>query len=180
MDHLMQPLPASLEVRAEALRPQLQGELILPGDSNYDAARAAWNLTVDQHPALMVAAESVSDVVAAVRFARQYDIPVAVQSTGHGIARKADGALLLLTSAMNAVTVDTATQTASVQAGAQWDAVLQLAQAHGLAPLLGSSPEVGAVGYTLRPKSAMPGVPSAVREHRRVPIPTGKNNSSCR
>jgi hypothetical protein len=149
MDQLLQPLSASRDIHAESLRAQLQGSLILPGDADYDMARAAWNLTVDQQPAMIVTAHTVNDVVTAVRFARQYDIPVAVQATGHGIARKADGALLLLTSAMNAVTVDAAAQTAYVQAGAQWNAVLQMAQQHGLAPLLGSSPEVGAVGYTL-------------------------------
>jgi FAD/FMN-containing dehydrogenase len=50
---------------------------------------------------------------------------------------------------MNAVRIDAQAQTAYVEAGVEWGAVLEKAQEVGLAPLLGSSPNVGVVGYTL-------------------------------
>lgn len=133
----------------DALRQQVQGAVIVPNEAGYDEARTAWNLSFIHQPALIVRAENADDVAAAVRFARAEGLPVAVQSTGHGVVRTADGALLILTSAMNRVEVDAHTRTAWVEAGALWREVLEPAQAVGLAPLLGSSPEVGAVGYTL-------------------------------
>ncbi len=133
----------------DQLRAQLQGAVHVPGEAGYDDARRAWNLAISQHPAIIVAAQRPADVAAAVRFAQAQGLGVAVQSTGHGVVRPADGALLILTAPMAAVRVDAAAQTAWVEAGALWGAVLEKAQAVGLAPLLGSSPGVGVVGYTL-------------------------------
>ncbi|MCB0238324.1 MAG: FAD-binding protein, partial [Anaerolineae bacterium] len=67
----------------------------------------------------------------------------------HNVIRPADGSLLINTSQMAGVSVDAAARTARIEAGAQWGAVLAKTQAAGLAPLLGSSPGVGAVAYTL-------------------------------
>ncbi len=120
-----------------------------PGDTGYDEARAAWNLVVDQHPALVLMARNAADIQAGIKYARANRLDVALQATGHGVVRPADGALLINTSAMNGVTIDPDAGTAWVEAGAKWGDVLPRAQAHGLAPLLGSSPEVGAIGYTL-------------------------------
>lgn len=123
--------------------------VIKPGDARYDMARQAWNLAVDQHPAAIVMAESREDVVAAIRYAQQEKLGISVQATGHGVFRPANGTLLINTALMTEVTVDPQTSTAWVAAGAKWQAVLDKAQAVGLAPLLGSTPDVGAVGYTL-------------------------------
>ncbi|MCC7446051.1 MAG: FAD-binding oxidoreductase [Anaerolineae bacterium] len=123
--------------------------MLVPGDTGYDAARRAWNLTVDQHPALIVVAGNTSDIVEAVRFARQNGLSVAIMSTGHGIVLPADNSLLIVTSRMTGVHVDAESQTAWVEAGVKWGMVLEKAQTFGLAPLLGSSPSVGVVGYTL-------------------------------
>jgi FAD/FMN-containing dehydrogenase len=131
------------------LQSRLQGLAIAPGDERYDQLRAAWNLTVDQHPALIVVAENAADIAEAVRYARETDLKVAVQATGHGVIRPADGSLLVLTSSMTDVRVNAQSRTAWVSAGAKWARVLEEAHAVGLAPLLGSSPDVGAVGYTL-------------------------------
>lgn len=127
----------------------LIGNVTMPGHPDYDAHRAAWNLAVDQHPAVIIRAAAVSDVVAAVRYAAEHGMGLAIQATGHGVARPANDAVLLLTGAMNEVQVNAAAATARVESGAKWGAVLDRAAPHGLAPLLGSSPEVGAVGYTL-------------------------------
>jgi FAD/FMN-containing dehydrogenase len=123
--------------------------VILPGNPAYDAARQAWNLAIDQRPAVIVVAAGAADVAEAIRFARAAGLGVAVQSTGHGVVRPADDAVLIITSRLNAVRVNAVAQTAWVEAGAVWGAVLKEAQAAGLAPLLGSSPGVGVVGYTL-------------------------------
>jgi hypothetical protein len=74
---------------------------------------------------------------------------VAVQATGHGVIRPANDCLLINTSQMSGVRVDPDSRTAWVEAGAKWGRVLEAASVFGLAPLLGSSPDVGAIGYTL-------------------------------
>lgn len=131
------------------LQSRIQGKVISPGDPSYDEARSGYNLTVDQRPALIVMAENAADIVETVRFAGDQDLKVAVLATGHGTVRPADDGLLVNTSQMKDVRIDADSQTAWVEAGVRWGQVLEKAQAHGLAPLLGSSPGVGAIGYTL-------------------------------
>ncbi|MDF1522095.1 MAG: FAD-binding oxidoreductase [Trueperaceae bacterium] len=131
------------------LRAAVAGAVLAPGDAGYDDARRGWNLRFDARPAVVVEAASAADVVAAVAYARRERLPLAVQATGHSTVRPADGALLLRTGRLAGVSIDPAARTARVEAGATWDAVLAAAQPHGLAPLLGSSPTVGAVGDTL-------------------------------
>ncbi|MBP9503261.1 MAG: FAD-binding oxidoreductase [Candidatus Promineofilum sp.] len=127
----------------------ITGEVITPDDPRYDGARACFNLVFDQYPALVVMAANDEDVVGAVRYAADHGLDIAVQATGHGLVRMADGALLINTSPMTGVAIDPIARTARVEAGAKWGHVLAAAQRHGLAPLLGSSSDVGAVGYTL-------------------------------
>jgi FAD/FMN-containing dehydrogenase len=134
---------------AERLERQIGGEVFVPGDAGYDDARKAWNLTVDQRPAVIVVAESAADIVQAVRFAGEEGLGIAVQATGHGVSRPANDSLLIITSRMTKVYVDAASQSAWIESGAKWGVVLEQAQAVGLAPLLGSTPDVSAVGYTL-------------------------------
>lgn len=123
--------------------------VITPGDKDYDEARRAWNLAVDQYPALIIQAQTPSDVVESIRFAGDQRLSVAATGTGHGVIRNADEALLLHTSRLAGVRIDPTAQTAWVGAGTKWETVLKAAQMAGLAPLLGSSPDVGVVGYTL-------------------------------
>jgi hypothetical protein len=69
----------------EALRTRLQGSVFLPGDEGYDKARQTWDAkTFDQHPAVVVLPARASDVQAAVTFAREQHLPIAVQGGGHG------------------------------------------------------------------------------------------------
>ena len=136
-------------ITTDRLRRDIRGAVITPDDPGYDTARLAWNLTVDQRPALIVEPTDVDDVVAAVNHARAEGLGIAVQATGHGVGLAADGCLLILTHRIDEVAIDGDAWTAWVGAGVKWAAVLERAQDHGLAPLLGSSPDVGAVGYTL-------------------------------
>jgi len=132
-----------------ALQSSLSGELLRPGDLGYDEACLAWNRKVVQRPAMILVAKTARDIVLGVKFARQNHLGVAVQATGHGNVRPADDCLLILTRELADVEIDPIQQTARIEAGVMWGKVLQAAQEHGLAPLLGSSPTVGAVGYTL-------------------------------
>ncbi|MFN8444754.1 MAG: FAD-binding protein [Caldilineaceae bacterium] len=136
-------------ITVDELRRNVEGSVVAADEPTYNTMRQAWNLAYNQYPALIVVAECTADVAAALRYAEQEKMQVAVMGTGHGVVRAADGAMLINTSRMNGVQVDPATQTAWVEAGAQWAVVLDKAQAHGLAPLMGSSSDVGAVGYTL-------------------------------
>jgi FAD/FMN-containing dehydrogenase len=135
----------------EALRAAIAGRVFVPSQVGYDQARQAWNLAVDQHPSVVVVAESASDVVKAVRYARAHRMRIAPQGTGHGAAplESLDGAMLLRTTRMRKVDVDPATRTARAEAGAVWQDVIVPAAEHGLAGLAGSSPNVGVTGYTL-------------------------------
>ncbi|WP_307030641.1 FAD-binding oxidoreductase [Streptomyces canus] len=100
-------------------------------------------------PAHVIAAASADDVVAAVRHAAAERLPVTVQATGHGLRGPVEGGVLVSTRAMDRVSVDPVERTARVQAGARWSQVVEAAAPHGLAPLNGSAPGVGAVSYTL-------------------------------
>ena len=135
--------------RLSQLRTSLNGQVITPDEVGYDTARQAWNLAVDQYPALIIIAQSADDIAVMVRFASDHDLKVAVQATGHGVIRKADNSLLIITSQMTDIRIDPNARTAWISAGAKWGHVLAQTQTFGLAPLLGSSPDVGAVGYTL-------------------------------
>jgi len=86
----------------------LHGELLRPEDPNYDETRAIWNGMIDKRPALIVRSMGVSDVIAAVTFAREQDLPLAVRGGGHNIAGNAvcDDGLMLDLSAMRSVHVD--------------------------------------------------------------------------
>jgi FAD/FMN-containing dehydrogenase len=134
---------------SSTLQSQIQGQIIYPGDSEYEEARLAWNRSVNQHPALIVVSKNTADISTAVEYARENNLDVAVQSTGHGVTLPADGALLLITSQLKDLHIDAAAQTAWIGAGLKWGEVLEQTQKVGLAPLLGSSPGVGVVGYTL-------------------------------
>ncbi len=131
------------------LRSRLQGQVITPSDAQYDQARQAWNLSVDQHPAVIVVAKSAADVAQAVRYARRQGLGIAVQSGGHGVIRPADEAMLIVTNQLRQMRMDAENQRAWIGAGLKWGMVLEKTQEAGLAPLLGSSPDVGVVGYTL-------------------------------
>jgi hypothetical protein len=135
----------------EALRAAIAGQVCVPGQAGYDQARQAWNLTVDERPSVVVVAESASDVVAAVRYARAHGMRIAPQGTGHGAAplEPLDEAMLLRSTPMRQVAIDPASRIARVEAGALWQDVIVPAAEHGLAALAGSSPNVGVTGYTL-------------------------------
>jgi FAD/FMN-containing dehydrogenase len=100
-------------------------------------------------PDLVVAAASAADVRSAILTAREHDLPLAVWATGHGTPVRPEGAVVLETAGMASVLVDPDRRIARVGPGARWGSVIAAAAPFGLAPLAGSSPDVGVTGYTL-------------------------------
>jgi FAD/FMN-containing dehydrogenase len=133
----------------QTLRAGLRGTAHAPGEEGYEEASRAWNLAAHQTPALVVVAKGAADVLAAVRFAREGGLGVGVMATGHGVGTACDGGVLINTSGMRGVRVDPVDRTARVEAGALWLDLIHESQPHGLAGLLGSTSNVGIVGYTM-------------------------------
>jgi FAD/FMN-containing dehydrogenase len=127
-------------------------QLVEPGDERWDSARAAWNLAIDQRPAAVAQPGDADEVAAVVNFARENGLRVAVQAEGHGagaLAAIGEDTLLLKTGRMSGAHIDAEHRRARVSAAAKWRDVSTLGSPLGLAPLSGSSAEVGVVGYTL-------------------------------
>jgi FAD/FMN-containing dehydrogenase len=135
--------------RLQALRGRFEGTLLLPGDAGYDEACLGWNRSIVSRPAIIATAATVGDVRTAVVAARQLDLPLAVQSTGHGSIRAADGALLVKTGELTRVDIDPERRIATVGPGAIWDNVNRAAAPFGLGSLAGRCASVGVTGYTL-------------------------------
>ncbi|MEV0236036.1 FAD-binding protein [Nonomuraea sp. NPDC050786] len=125
----------------------IRGRTLHPGDEGFEEACSGWLLTVEHRPAVVVVAADADDVAAAVRFAAEAGRPVAVQSTGHGKSVPADGAVFIATGQLRELSVDPRAGTARIGAGLRWGEVLAAAAEHGLAPLCGSSGQVGVMGY---------------------------------
>ena len=109
--------------------------LIGPEDPRYDEARALFNAMIDKRPALIAQCATAEDVAAAIRFAREHDLPLAVRGGGHngaGLGSVDDGVVIDL-SPMKSVSVDAATRTVRVGGGCVWGEVDAATQPHGLA-----------------------------------------------
>jgi FAD/FMN-containing dehydrogenase len=144
-------LPTSEQYDFASLDAALQGQALDPGDDGWDEARLAWNLAVDQRPAAVVFAESPEDLAEAVRFAAANGLRAAAQGTGHAAAmhQTLEDTILVKTSRMTGVHVDPGAKSVRVEAGALSADVAAATGEHGLTALLGSSPDVGVVGFTL-------------------------------
>jgi len=118
----------------------------LPGEPGYERC-APRNVAAPVTPAAVVLATSADDVAGTVRFAAAHGYTVTAQATGHGAVGVGPDTILVQTSAMKHCAVDVRNRTARVGAGARWQDVLDAATPHGLAPLCGSAPGVGVVGY---------------------------------
>src|SRR5512145_2936203 len=130
---------------------EFQGQQITADHSEYDTARAVWNGAIDRYPRLIARCRGTADVAAAVRFAREHDLEIAMRGGGHNVAGTAvcDDGIVIDLSAMRAVRVDPDRGTAQVQGGALWGDVDQQTQAHGLATTGGIVSHTGVAGLTL-------------------------------
>ncbi|MFG2606235.1 FAD-binding oxidoreductase [Streptomyces sp. NPDC048514] len=126
---------------------ELTGRTLFPEDEEFQEAHSGWNRTVTHAPSAVVLAESPADVAAAVRYASGIGAPVAVVGTGHGVSVPADGAVVVSTRRMRELSVDATARTARIGAGLAWGDVVAEGAKSGLAPLNGSAPAVGVMGY---------------------------------
>jgi FAD/FMN-containing dehydrogenase len=147
--HTVSPATALSAADIADLMKQTAGPVLLPDNAGYQTECATFNLITSVRPAVAIGATSVADVQAAVRFAAERNLPIAVLTTGHQMVRAADGAVLINMSRMNAALIDPVRRLARVEGGVRWHQVLDEAGIYGLAPLSGSSPTVGVVGYHL-------------------------------
>ncbi len=133
------------------LAQMFRGQLIRPGDPRYDAARTIWNGAIDRHPGLVARCTGATDVRAAVRFAREHDLLVAVRGGGHNVAGMAvcDGGLVIDLSSMKGLWVDPTRRTARAEAGLHWGDFDRETQAFGLAAPGGIISHTGIAGLTL-------------------------------
>jgi FAD/FMN-containing dehydrogenase len=128
-----------------------RGQVVRPGDSDYDEHRKIWNGCFDRRPAAIVRCAGVADVIAAVRAGRDSGLPVAVRSGGHSFPglSMADDALVVDLSPLKGVRVDPVKQTARVQAGVLLGELDRETQAFGLAVPSGIVTHTGVAGLTL-------------------------------
>jgi FAD/FMN-containing dehydrogenase len=124
---------------------------ITPSSPGYDAARASFNLAVDQHPAAIAFPANPAQVADIVRRARSAGLSIAVQSGSHNAGPQGDlrDAVLIRTNKMDKVAVDPSRRICRAEAGVRWEAAVNAAAPYGLSALHGSSPTVGVVGYSL-------------------------------
>ena len=127
------------------------GELVAPGDPDYDERRIVWNAIVDRRPALIARCTSAADVAAAIRFARARDLEIAVKCGGHGILGLAvpEGGIQLDLTPMGAVRVDPDKRRAYVAGGALLGTMDRATEPHGLATTAGEISHTGVGGLTL-------------------------------
>ena len=129
----------------------LRGDLIQPGDPSYDEGRAVFNGMIDRHPRLITRCVDTADVIAAVTFAREQELTVAIRSGGHNAAGlgTVENGLVIDLAPMNGVHVDPERRTARVEGGCTWGDVDHATHAFGLAVPSGIISTTGVGGLTL-------------------------------
>lgn len=139
------------EEAVEGLRGRLRGAALQPSDTGYDGARVVWNAMIDRRPAVIVQARGAADVMAAVAFARDQGLEIAIRGGGHNVAGDAvcDEGLMLDLSDMTSIHVDPVSRTARVDPGALIRDLDHETQAHGLALPGGFISSTGVAGLTL-------------------------------
>ena len=137
--------------RIERFRTSFRGEVIQPDDFSYEKARKIWNASIDKHPGIIARCSGVADVVAAVHFARENDLLVAVRGGGHNVGGKAlcDDGMVIDLSGMKGIHVDGKNRTARVQGGATLGDLDRETHLYGLAVPAGVISKTGIAGLTL-------------------------------
>jgi hypothetical protein len=131
------------------LAAQVVGPVLTPGAPGYDDEVAGFNVAHRPAPAVVIGATSAADISATVRWATEQGLQVRSQATGHGLTNDLAGTVLISTRRLIQLDIDPVAGTARIGAGVRWRAVIDAAAPRGLAPLNGSSSNVGVVGYTL-------------------------------
>ncbi len=139
------------ELELDELRGGFDGRVLSPEDDDYEDARAIFNSMIDRRPAAIAQCATRDDVVAALAFAGENGLEVAIRSGGHSVAGASlsDGGLVIDMRGMNAVSVDPEARIATVAGGATWADVDAACQPHGLATTGGRVSTTGVAGLTL-------------------------------
>jgi len=137
--------------RIERFKAAFRGEVIQPGDSGYETARKIWNASIDKHPGIIARCSGVADVVAAVNFARENELLVAVRGGGHNVSGKAvcDDGIAINLSGMKGIHVDAANHTVRVQGGVTLGDLDWETHVFGLAVPAGIISKTGIAGLAL-------------------------------
>ena len=148
---MTQTAPRATPEAIDAFAAQLRGDLVCPDDAAYDDVRKLYNAMIDKRPALIARCQDVADVMAAIAFARDAGLPLAVRGGGHngGGLGSVDDGLVIDLSAMNGVRIDPDARTARVEGGATWGKVDHAAHAFGMAVPSGIISTTGVGGLTL-------------------------------
>jgi FAD/FMN-containing dehydrogenase len=127
------------------------GEVVLPGDEGYDAARVVWNRMVDRRPAAVLRPTRTDDIVTALRFARDHELQIAVRGGGHSIPglSTCDDGMVIDLSRMRGAQVDPDRRIARVHGGSLLGELDDAAQAAGLVCPVGVVSHTGVAGLTL-------------------------------
>ncbi|TDD38996.1 FAD-binding oxidoreductase [Actinomadura sp. KC06] len=135
----------------EELSGVLHGDLIRPGDVEYDAARAVYNAMIDKRPAAIARCRDVVDVISCVRFGRAHGVELAIRGGGHNAGGLGvwDDALVIDLSMLRGTTVDPAARTVRVDAGCTWQDVDHATVGFGMATPSGFLGSTGVGGLTL-------------------------------
>ncbi|MDI5983404.1 FAD-binding oxidoreductase [Halomonas sp. M4R5S39] len=145
---------AARTLSADELRPlgeRLHGALIQPDDARYDEARRVYNALHDRRPALIVQAAGVADVMTAVTFAREHELPLAVRGGGHSVPGfgTCDGGLVLSLERMRGLRVDPERRRVRAEGGCTWADLNHATTAFGMATTGGIVSSTGIAGLTL-------------------------------
>jgi FAD/FMN-containing dehydrogenase len=135
----------------DQLRDALSGDVLVDGDREYEQVRLCFNLLIDRRPAVIARCVDADDVAAAMAFAREHDLEIAVRGGGHNPAGHCavdDGLVIDLTK-MRTIEVDPDEQVARSGGGATWLDFDQATQAHGLVTPGGVVGSTGVTGLTL-------------------------------
>ena len=135
----------------EDLAAAVRGSVILPGDPEYDQARAVYNAMVDKRPAAIARCRDVADVITCVRFAREHDVEIAVRGGGHSAPGLGvwDDALVIDLSLLRSTTVSPEHHTVRADAGCTLADVDHATAAFGMAVPFGILGSTGVAGLTL-------------------------------
>jgi FAD/FMN-containing dehydrogenase len=133
------------------LKDKVKGEIVLPGDPNYNEVREIWNAMIDRRPAVIIQCAEADDVPHAISYARDNGLEISVRGGGHNIAGSAlcNNGVMIDFSKMTAVKVDAQKKRAYVEPGATLGDFDKAIQAHGLATPVGINSTTGIAGLTL-------------------------------
>ena len=120
-----------------SLRSRLTGPAFLPGDPGYARECGTYNLLTPLRPRLAIGAETVADVQAAIRFAADSGLGVAVRGGGHIVADQDEGIVVVNTRRMRTVSVDVDARQVRFGGGALWQEVLDAVTPWGLGAVWG-------------------------------------------